>query len=60
MNDETYSVELTFRQWMDVCHALGHINTHYRMREMLGQANRYSAINDEIADQLKHYGENDD
>lgn len=50
---DTYSVELTFKQWMNVCHALGHTHSHFRFEGMDGQANKYDAINDEIAEQLK-------
>lgn len=54
MSDDTYSVELTFRQWMDVCHALGHTATSCRDNDMDGQANKYRAITDKIAEDMKN------
>jgi len=49
---EEYTVSLTFKQWMDICHALGYVTSAYREKGMTGQANRYSAINGEIAEGL--------
>jgi len=54
MTDDTYSVELTFREWMDVCHALGHTASNYRDNGMDGQANKYNAITDKIAEGVKN------
>jgi len=49
---DTYAVELTFRQWMDVSHAVGNMSGIYASKGMDGQANQYNAINDEIAGQI--------
>jgi len=52
-SDDTYSVSLTFREWMDICHALGYAGSGYRAKDMDGQANKFDAINDRIAEELK-------
>lgn len=52
-SDDTYSVSLTLREWMDICHALGYAGSGYRVKDMDGQANRFDAINDRIAEELK-------
>ena len=54
MSKDTYAVELTFRQWMSLCYALGHVGGYYKTKDMTGEANRYNAINDEIATQLSN------
>lgn len=53
MSDDEYSVSLTYREWMDICHALGYAVSGYRAKDMDGQANRFDAITDEIAEGLK-------
>lgn len=55
--NDTYSVALTFTEWMDVCHALGHTETAYRGKDMEGQANKYKAINEKITTELENNDE---
>jgi hypothetical protein len=52
-SDDEYNVELTFREWMDICHALGYAGSGYRAKDMDGQANKFDAINERIAEELK-------
>ena len=53
VTETTYTARLSFREWMDVCHALGYTTAGYRAEKMKGQANKYDAITDKIAGQLK-------
>jgi len=55
--DNEYTVSLTFKEWMDICQALGYTKGGYMDKDMKGQANRFQAINDKIAEQLTNYDE---
>lgn len=50
--DETYSVELTFREWITICECLGYRESHYKLDGLEGQANRCDALLDKIAEGL--------
>jgi len=54
-DNDTYAVDLTFKQWMDITQALGYSATGYRENGMEGTANKMNAIKDEIADQLQNH-----
>jgi hypothetical protein len=49
---DTYSVELTFKQWMLVTSSLGHAEGYYRGKGLKGRANKLDATADEIASEL--------
>lgn len=49
-----YTVSLTFREWMDVCTALGIADSHFRLKDMDGQANKYDAIHGKITEDISN------
>lgn len=49
---DTYSVELTFKQWMLVSESLGHLESYCRSKELTGKANAVDETMNDVAEEL--------
>lgn len=54
MTEDTYSVELTYSEWMTIATALGLRESTCRIDGLEGEANKCNALVDKIAEELSN------